>query len=145
MFSLQYAALATQIGTAALLEAPRRGTRPVGPNITKPRAAEQHQHVAAAPADAGLRRVASSPALLAMVQHGAAAGRVDCEAELAELWHEIAELRGEVEDLELKVRSVTIRSRMCRTQDDRRHRWRVRSAWSGVRWPVAHGYADAGA
>ena len=32
---LQYAALATQIGTAARMEAPRRGTKPVSPNIGK--------------------------------------------------------------------------------------------------------------
>ncbi len=101
----QYAALATQIGTAALLEAPRRGTRPVGPNITKPRAAEQQQHAAAAPADAGLRRVASSPALLAMVRHSVAAGRDDGGAEVTELRHEVAELREQVDDLELKVRT----------------------------------------
>jgi len=89
--------------------------------------------VATAPADAGLRRVSSSPALLAMVQHSAAAAQDDGRAEVTELRHEVAELREQVEDLELKVSKVARRPRVRRARDDRSHCWRVCSAWSGLR------------
>ena len=76
----------------------------MGPNITKPRGAEPQQPAAAVSTEGGgLRRVASSPALLAMAPHGAAADRGESGAELAELQCEVAELREHVEDLESKV------------------------------------------
>jgi hypothetical protein len=114
---LQYAALATQIGTAAMLDAPRRGTRPVGPNITKQRRAEQPHAVPAAaalaarPVEGGLRRTASSPALLALTQRCAQGD--GHAAELAELQEEVEELREHAAHLEAKVRALTDAVTMC--------------------------------
>ena len=105
--ALQYAALATQIGTAAMLGPPRRGTRPVGPNITRQRRAEHgHAAPAAAPLAArpmgdGLRRTASSPALLALMQR--CDQNDERAAELVELQQEMDELREHAADLEVKV------------------------------------------